>query len=133
MWNSKPFVIFLSVVAAAALLFLFLAWRTVTLHKYLLHNGIQVPGKIVEHYFGIGSRGYGGNHYYTYRFPDSRGRSHESEFIQGEPDNRFDVGKEIEIIYDPLGPSRNIPSIMVPDEINQPIYSSLKLCSQQLG
>ena len=49
MWNNKPFVIFLSVVAASALLFLFFSWRTVTLHKYLLHNGIQVPGKIIEH------------------------------------------------------------------------------------
>jgi len=133
MWNNKPFVIFFSVVAAVSLLFLFLAWRTVALYDHLLHNGIQTQGKVFEHYVRTGSRGYGQNNYYVYRFLDSRARSHESRVIRSQPDNRLEVGRDIEIIYDPLDPSINIPSIMVPEDIYQPIYPSLKFMAVALG
>jgi hypothetical protein len=133
MWNSKPFVIFFSVVAAVSVLFLFLAWRTVQLHDHLLQNGVQTPGKVVEYYVRTGSRGYGQNHHFVYRFLDSRARSHESQVIRNEPDNRFKVGQDIEIIYDPLDPSKNIASIVVHDDIYQPIYSSLKFMAVALG
>ena len=133
MWHSKPFVIFFGAVAAVSVLFLFLAWRPVQLYDDLLHNGILTPGKIVEQYVRTGSRGYGQNHYFVYRFLDSRGRSHEDQVIRNEPDNRFKVGQDIEIIYDPLDPSRNIPSTMVPDDIYKPIYSSLKFMVAALG
>ncbi|MHC4637626.1 MAG: DUF3592 domain-containing protein [Planctomycetota bacterium] len=133
MWNSKPFVIFFSVVAAVSVLFLFLAWRTVQLRDHLLNSGIQTQGKVVEHYVRIGSRGYGQNHHFVYRFLDSRERSHEGQVIRNEPENRFKVGQVIEIIYDPLDPGKNIPSIMMSDDIYQPIYSSLKFMAVALG
>jgi hypothetical protein len=133
MWQSRPFVIFFSVVAAVSLLFLLLAWRTVKLYGHLMHNGIQTPGKVVEHYVRTGSRGYGQNHYFVYRFLDSRSRSHESQITRNEPDNRFMVGQDIAIIYDPLDPNRNIPLILVPDDVYQPIYSSLKFMVVALG
>jgi hypothetical protein len=133
MWHSKPFVIFFSVVAAVSALFLFLSWRTVQLHDYLLENGIQTPGKVVEHYVRTGSRGYGQNHHFVYRFLDSWARSHENQVIRKEPDNRFQVGQDIEIIYDPHDPSRNIPFIMLTDDRYQPIYSSLKFMAVALG
>lgn len=133
MWNNKPFVIFFSVAAAISLLFLFLAWRTVAFYDYLLHNGIQTQGKVVEHYVRAGSRGYGQNNYYVYRFLDSRARSHESLVIWTEPDSRLEVGQDIKIIYDPLDPSSNILSIMVPEDIYQPIYPSLKFMVVALG
>ena len=123
MWNSKPFVIFFSAVTVLSILLLFFGWRTVQLYDYLLHNGILTPGKVVEHYARTGSRGYGQNHYFVYRFLDSRGRAYEDQVIRNKPENRFKVGQDIEIIYDPLDPSRNIPSIMVPDDIY--IYQSI--------
>lgn len=133
MWNSKPFVIFIIVVTSISVMFLAFAWRTVQFHEYLLHNGIQTQGKIIEHYFGTGSRGYGQNHYFVYRFLDSRERPFENQIIRNEPENRFGVGQNVEIIYDPLNPSRNIPSNMMPDDIYQPIYSSLKFIVVALG
>ena len=133
MWTNKPFVIFFSVVAAVSVLFLFRAWQAVQLHDHLLHNGIQTQGKVIGHYVRTGSRGYGQNHYFVYRFLDSRVQSHENQIIRNESYNRFKVGQDIEIIYDPLDPSRNIPSIMVPDDIYQPIYSSLKFMAVALG
>ena len=133
MWNSKPFVIFISVVAAISVMFLVFAWRTVQFHDHLLHNGIQTQGKVIEHFVRTGSRGYGQNHYFVYRFLDSRERPHENQVIRNEPENRFRVGQHIEIIYDPLNPSRNIPSDMMSDDIYQPIYSSLKFMAVALG
>jgi len=133
MWNNKPFVIFFTAVVAVSLLFLFLAWRTVALYNLLKNNGIQTRGKVIENYVRTGSRGYGQNHYYVYQFLDSRARSHESQVIRNEPDNRFEVGQDIEIIYDPLDPSSNVPSIMMPEDIYQPIYSSLKFTAVALG
>jgi len=133
MWHNKPFVIFFSAVAAVSLLFLLLAWRTVRLNDHLFHNGIQTQAKVVEHYVRTGSRGYGQNHHYVYRFMDSRARSHESQIIRKEPDNRFKVGQDIEIIYDPLDPSRNVPSVTVSEDLYQPIYSSLKFMAAALG
>jgi len=133
MWKSKPFVIFFSLVAAVSVLLLLLAWRTVQLYDHLLHNGLQTPGKVVEHYVRTGNRGYGQNHYFVYRFLDSRTRSHESQVIRNEPENRFMVGHDIAIIYDPLDPSKNIPLVLVPDDIYQPIYSSLKFMLVALG
>lgn len=133
MWYSKPFVIFFSAITAFSILSLFFAWRTVQLYDYFLQNGIRTPGKVVEHYVRTGSRGYGQNNYFVYRFQDSRGRPYEDQVVRNEPDNRFKVGEDIEIIYDPLDPSRNTPSILVPDDIYQPIYSSLKLMVAALG
>lgn len=133
MWNSKPYVIFFCFVAAVSILFLVFAWRTVALYDHLLHNGIQTQGKVVDHYVRTGNRGYGQNHYYVYRFPDSKALSHESQVIRNQPDNRFNVGQDIEIIYDPLDPSSNIPAIMVPGDIYKPIYSSLKFMALALG
>ena len=133
MWNSKPFVIFFAIVAAVSVLFLYLSWRTTQLYDHLLHNGIQTSGKVVEHYVKTGSRGYGQNHYFVYRFLDSRARSYEGQVIRDKPDSHLVVGQDIEIIYDPLDASRNIPSIMVLDDIYQPIYSSLKFMAVALG
>ena len=133
MWNSKPFVIFFSVVATVSILFLFLAWQKVAHYNHLLYNGIRTQGQVVENYVRTGSRGYGKNNYYVYSFLDSRAQSHESQIIRNEPDNHLEVGQDIEIIYDPLDPSSNIPSIMVPDDIYQPIYSSLKFMAVALG
>ena len=131
--KSKPFVIFISVVAAISVMFLVFAWRTVQFHDHLLHNGIQTQGKVVEHFVRAGSRGYGQNHYFVYRFLDSRARSYEGQVIRDKPDSHLVVGQDIEIIYDPLDASRNIPSIMVLDDIYQPIYSSLKFMAVALG
>jgi len=133
MWDSKPFVIFFSAITVLSILLLFSAWRTVQLYDYLLHNGILTAGKVVEHYVRTGSRGYGQNHYFVYRFLDSQGLSHEDKVIRNKPENRFKVGHDIEIIYDPLDSSRNIPSIMVPDNIYKPIYSSVKFMVAALG
>ena len=133
MWNSKPFVIFFSLVTGASMLFLFFAWRTVQRYDYFLHYGIKTPGIIVEHYLRTGSRGYGKNHFFVYHFKDSQARLHESQVIPKETDNSFEVGKDIEILYDPLDPSRNIPFIMLPENIFQPIYSSLKFMVVALG
>ena len=133
MWHSKPFVIFFSAIVALSIWLLFSAWRTVQLYDYLFHNGNLTPGKVVEHYVRTGNRGYGQNHYFVYRFLDLGGRFHEDQVIRNEPGNRFKVGQEIEIIYDPLDPSRNIPSIMVPEDIYQPVYASLKFIVAALG
>lgn len=133
MWQNKPFVIFFSVVAAVSLLFLFFAGRTVALYDHLFHNGIQTHASVVDHYVRTGSKGYGQNHYYVYRFLDSRNQAHESRVIRNEPDSRIEVGHNIEIIYDPLDPGKNIPAIMMPADIYQPIYSSLKFMAAALG
>jgi hypothetical protein len=133
MWNSKPYVIFFSVVAAVSVLFLFVAWQKILLYDYLLHNGNMATGRVVEHFVRTGSRGYGQNHYFTYRFQGSLAQPHESQIIRNEPENRFKVGQDIEIFYDPLDPSRNIPSAMVPSDIYQPIYSALKFMAGTLG
>ena len=133
MWNSKPFVIFFAIVAAVSVLFLYLSWRTTQLYDHLLHNGIQTSGKVVEYYVHTGSRGYGQNHYYVYRFLDSRNQTHERRVIRNEPDSRIKVGHNIEIIYDPLDPGKNIAAIMMPADIYQPIYSSLKFMAAALG
>ena len=133
MWNSKPFVIFFSAVTILSIWLLFFAWRTVKLYDYLLHNGILTQGEVVEYYVRSGSRGYGQNHYFVYRFLDSRKRPHENQVIRNEPGSRFRVGQDIEIIYDPLNPSKNIPSDVLSEDIYQPIYSSLKFMAVALG
>ena len=133
MWKSKPFVIFFSVIAAVSVLIILRAWRTVALYDHLLQNGIETRGKVVDYDARTGSRGYGQNHYYVYRFLDSQAQSHESQLIRNEPDSRFNVGQDIMILYDPLEPSSNIPSIMVPEDIYQPIYAALKFMVAALG
>ena len=133
MWSSKAYVIFFSVVAAVSVLFLFVAWQKILLYDFLLHNGNTATGIVVEHFVRTGSRGYGQNHYFTYRFQGSLAQPHESQIIRNEPENRFKVGQDIEIFYDPLDPSSNIPSAMVPSDIYQPIYSALKFMAGTLG
>jgi len=133
MWNSKPFVIFFSVIAAVSVLFLLFSYRTVQLNDHLLRNGVQTMGKVVGHDVRTGNRGYGQNHYFVYRFLDAEARYYEGQVIRSEPDNRLKVGKEIEIIYDRRDPRRNSPSIMLPDNIYQPIYSSLKFAAAAMG
>jgi len=133
MWHSKPFVIFFSVVAAISALLLLRAWQTVALYDHLLKNGIETRGKIVDYKVRTGNRGYGQNHYYAYRFLDSRTMPYENQIIRNEPDSRFEVGLGIKIIYDPLKPDRNIPSVMVPEDIYQPIYAALNFMAVALG
>jgi hypothetical protein len=132
MWNSQKFVFFFSAVAAISLLYLFLAWQKVQLYDNFLRNGIQTTAKVVEHYVTTGSRGYGRNHHFVYRFTDSREGSHKNQFNRKEADKRFEVGQKIEIIYDPLDPAKSIPFMMLPDDLYQPIYSSLKFMAAAL-
>ena len=115
------------------MLSLFVAWRKIALYDHLLHNGNMATGKVVEHFVRTGSRGYGQNHYYTYRFQGSLAQPHEGQIIRNKPENRFKVGQDIEILYDPLDPSKNIPSAMVPSDIYQPVYSALKFMAGTLG
>ncbi len=133
MWKNKPFVIFFGVVVTVSVVFLVLAWRTVRFYDLLLQNGVKTPGKIVRHYTRTGNRGYGENHYFVYRFSDSRGRSHEDQIIRNKPKNHLKVGQAIEILYDPLNPSRNMPSLLLPADIHQPIYTCLKFMVATLG
>lgn len=133
MWHSKPFVIFFSVVAAVSVMLLFRAWRIVALYDHFLQTGIETRGAIIDYDVRTGHKGYGQNHYYTYRFLDSGALPYENQVIRNEPDSRFEVGRDIKIIYDPLDPNSNIPSIMVPEDIYQPIYAALKFMVAALG
>ena len=133
MWKNKPYVIFFSAVAAVSVLVLFVAWQKVRLYDHLLHSGIRTTGKVVAYYVRTGNRGYGQNHYFIYRFQGSLAQPYENQVTRNKPENRYKVGQDIEIIYDPLDPARNIPSDRIPGDRYQPLHTALKFISGALG
>jgi len=133
MWKSKTFIIFFSVVVAVSILFLFYSWQTVRLYDRLLHGGIQTSGTIVEYTVRAGSKGYGKNHYLVFRFLDSQAILHQGQVVRNKLEIPFNPGQAIDIIYEPQDPSGNIPLFVIPDDIYQPIYSSLKFMAVALG
>ena len=103
------------------------------MHYNLVYNGIKTQGTVVKQHMKAGNRGYGKNYYIVYRFTDSQSQAYENQVIRTEPDNLFNVGKDIEIIYDPRDPNINMPSLIMPDTMYQQLYNALRFMAWALG